>query len=31
MADYYGLDLEKAIIEKAEFNKSRPYKHNKEF
>lgn len=31
MADYYGIDLEKAIIEKAEFNKSRPYKHNKEF
>lgn len=31
MADYYGIDLEKAIIEKAEFNKSRPYKHNKKF
>lgn len=31
MADYYGIDLEKAIIEKAESNKSRPYKHNKEF
>lgn len=31
MADYYGIDLEAAIIEKMEFNKSRPYKHGKEF
>ena len=31
MADYYGIDLEKMIIEKMEFNKTRPYKHGKEF
>lgn len=32
MADYYGIDLESAIIEKMEFNKTRPYKHGgKEF
>lgn len=31
MADYYGIDLEAAIIEKHEFNKTRPYKHGKEF
>lgn len=31
MADYYGIDLEKAIIEKFEFNKTRPYKHGKKF
>lgn len=31
MADYYGIDLEAAIIEKMEFNKSRPYKHGKLF
>ena len=31
MADYYGIDLEKAIMEKYEFNKTRPYKHGKEF
>lgn len=31
MADYYEIDLESAIIEKMEFNKTRPYKHGKEF
>ena len=31
MADYYGIDLEKAIIEKHEYNKTRPYKHGKLF
>lgn len=31
MADYYGIDLEAAIIEKTEFNKTRPYKHGKRF
>jgi len=31
MADYYGIDLEAAIIEKHEFNKTRPYKHGKKF
>ena len=31
MADYYGIDLEEAILEKHEFNKTRPYKHGKEF
>ena len=31
MADYYGIDLESAILEKYEFNKTRPYKHGKEF
>lgn len=31
MADYYGIDLEKAIIEKHEFNQTRPYKHGKKF
>lgn len=31
MADFYGIDLERAIIEKHEFNKTRPYKHGKEF
>ena len=27
----YDIDLEKAIVEKHEFNKSRPFKHGKEF
>ena len=27
MCDHYGIDLEAAIIEKHEFNKTRPYKH----
>lgn len=31
MADFYCLDLESAIKEKHEFNKSRPYLHGKEF
>lgn len=31
MADYYGIDLETAIIEKMAFNKTRPYKHGKKF
>ena len=31
MADYYGIDLEEAIREKHEFNKTRPYKHGKKF
>lgn len=31
MADYYGIDLEAAILEKHEFNKTRPYKHGKKF
>lgn len=31
MADYYGIDLEAAIIQKHEYNKSRPYKHGKVF
>lgn len=31
MADYYGINLEKTIIEKHEFNKTRPYKHGKKF
>lgn len=31
MADYYGIDLEAAIIEKHAFNKTRPYKHGKKF
>lgn len=31
MADYFGIDLERAIIEKSEYNRGRPYKHGKEF
>lgn len=31
MCEYYGIDLEKTILEKHEFNKTRPYKHGKEF
>lgn len=31
MADYYGIDIEYAIKEKMEFNKTRPYKHGKQF
>ena len=31
MANYYGIDLEEAIKEKHEFNKTRPYKHGKMF
>lgn len=31
MADFYGIDLEAAIREKHEFNKTRPYLHGKRF
>ena len=31
MCEYYGIDLEAILIEKHEFNKTRPYKHGKEF
>lgn len=31
MADAFGIDLESAIIEKHEFNKTRPYLHGKKF
>lgn len=31
MCEHYGIDLEAILIEKHEFNKSRPYKHGKEF
>ena len=31
MADFYGIDLEAAILEKFEFNKGRPYLHGKKF
>lgn len=31
MADFYGIDLERMILEKHEFNKSRPYLHGKKF
>lgn len=31
IADYYKIDLESIIIEKMEFNKTRPYKHGKKF
>lgn len=31
MADFYGIDLESAIIEKHNFNKTRPYLHGKKF
>jgi len=27
MAEHYGIDIESAILEKHEFNKSRPYRH----
>lgn len=27
MAEHYGIDIEAAILEKHEFNKSRPYRH----
>jgi len=27
LCEHYGIDLEKAILEKHEFNKTRPYKH----
>lgn len=31
MAEFYGIDIEEAIIQKHEFNKKRPYKHGKQF
>ena len=31
MAEYYGIDLEEAILKKMEFNKTRPYMHGKKF
>lgn len=31
LAGTHGIDLEKAILDKLEYNKSRPYKHNKAF
>ena len=31
MADFYGIDLEAAILEKHAFNKTRPYLHGKKF
>lgn len=31
MAEFYGIDLEEAIKEKHQFNKTRPYKHGKRF
>lgn len=27
MCDHYGIDLAAAVVEKHEFNKSRPYRH----
>lgn len=27
LCEHYGIDLEKVILEKHEFNKTRPYKH----
>lgn len=27
MAEHYGIDIEAAILEKHEYNKSRPYRH----
>ena len=31
MADYYGIDLETAMLEKHKYNQTRPYKHGKLF
>ena len=31
MADFYGIDLEEAILKKMEYNKTRPYMHGKKF
>ena len=30
MCGHYGIDLESAIIDKMEYNKTRPYKHGRE-
>ena len=29
LAEYFGIDMEKAVIEKHEYNITRPYKHGK--
>ena len=29
LAEYFGIDMEKAVIEKHEYNIKRPYKHGK--
>lgn len=31
MADYYGIDIERAIVKKTDYNKAHPYKREKEF
>lgn len=31
LCGYLGIDLESAIIEKMDYNESRPYKHGKQF
>lgn len=31
MCERYGIDMEAMLLEKHEFNKSRPYKHGKKF
>ena len=31
MCEKYGIDMEAMLLEKHEFNKSRPYKHGKKF
>lgn len=31
MCEHYGIDMEAMLLEKHEFNKSRPYKHGKKF
>ncbi len=31
MAEYYGIDLEEAILKKMKYNKTRPYMHGKKF
>lgn len=31
LAEGYGIDLEKIVLEKMEFNSKRPYKHGKKF
>ncbi|MFC9709481.1 hypothetical protein ACFTRD_15185 [Paenibacillus sp. NPDC056933] len=31
ICEYYKIDLEEIILEKIEYNKTRPYKHGKQF
>lgn len=31
MCETYGIDLESAVVEKMEYNESRPYKHGKRY